>query len=69
MQKIKFISGVKMNIDYIPQDGRFSFQASDKDGNLRTIDARISFMPGIKTESIVIRFLDTQKSVESFEEI
>lgn len=31
MQKIKFISGVKMNIDYIPQDGRFSFQASDKD--------------------------------------
>ena len=22
---------VKMNIDYIPQDGRFSFQASDKD--------------------------------------
>ena len=69
MQKIKFISGVKMNIDYIPQDGRFSFQASDKDWNLRTIDARISFMPGIKTESIVIRFLDAQKSVDSFEEI
>lgn len=69
IQKIKFISGVKMNIDYIPQDGRFSFQASDKEGNLRTIDARISFMPGIKTESIVIRFLDAQKSVESFEEI
>jgi len=69
MQKIKFMSGVKMNIDYIPQDGRFSFQASDKDWNLRTIDARISFMPGIKTESIVIRFLDAQKSVESFEEI
>lgn len=69
MQKIKFISGVKMNIDYIPQDGRFSFQASDKDWNLRTIDARISFMPGIKTENIVIRFLDAQKSVDSFEEI
>jgi len=31
MQKIKFISRVKKNIDYIPQDGRFSFQASDKD--------------------------------------
>lgn len=69
MQKIKFISGVKMNIDYIPQDGRFSFQASDKDWNLRTIDARISFMPSIKTESIVIRFLDAQKSIENFEEI
>jgi type II secretory ATPase GspE/PulE/Tfp pilus assembly ATPase PilB-like protein len=25
MQKIKFISWVKMNIDYVPQDGRFSF--------------------------------------------
>jgi hypothetical protein len=30
MQKIKFISGVKMNIDYIPQDGRFSFEAVDR---------------------------------------
>jgi type II secretory ATPase GspE/PulE/Tfp pilus assembly ATPase PilB-like protein len=26
LQKIKFISGAKMNIDYIPEDGRFDFE-------------------------------------------
>jgi type II secretory ATPase GspE/PulE/Tfp pilus assembly ATPase PilB-like protein len=31
LQKIKFIAGVKMNIDYIPQDGRFSFEAMNHD--------------------------------------
>jgi len=36
LQKIKFISGVKMNIDYVPQDGRFSFEATDKKGENRS---------------------------------
>lgn len=31
MQKVKFMAGVKMNIDYLPQDGRFSFEASDQE--------------------------------------
>ena len=69
MQKIKFISWVKMNIDYVPQDGRFSFEAVDRNGQNKKIDARISFMPGIKTESIVIRFLDASQNVEDFKDI
>lgn len=69
MQKIKFMSGVKMNIDYLPQDWRFSFEASDRNWNLKKIDARISFMPWIKTESIVIRFLDATESIDDFQEI
>lgn len=69
MQKIKFISWVKMNIDYLPQDGRFSFEALDRNGVKREIDARISFMPWVSTESIVIRFLDAAESIDSFEEI
>lgn len=69
MQKIKFMSWVKMNIDYLPQDGRFSFEASDKDWKLKKIDARISFMPSLKNESIVIRFLDASESIEDFREI
>jgi len=28
-QKIKFISGAKMNVSVIPQDGRFSFKAKN----------------------------------------
>jgi type II secretory ATPase GspE/PulE/Tfp pilus assembly ATPase PilB-like protein len=49
MQKIKFISWVKMNVDYLPQDWRFTFEASDRNWNLKKIDARISFMPWIHT--------------------
>jgi len=30
LQKMKFIAGTKMNIDYVPQDGRFSFQAVNR---------------------------------------
>ena len=69
MQKIKFMSWVKMNIDYIPQDWRFSFDAVDRNWDSKKIDARISFMPGIQTESIVIRFLDASQSVEDFKDI
>lgn len=67
LQKIKFISGVKMNVDYIPQDGRFSFDAVDKDWKEKKIDARVSFMPGIEEESTVIRFLDPSKWISTFE--
>ena len=69
MQKIKFISWVKMNIDYVPQDGRFSFEAVDRNWQSKKIDARISFMPWIQTESIVIRFLDASQNVEDFKDI
>ena len=58
-----------MNIDYIPQDGRFSFYAVDKKGETRKVDARINFMPGVENESTVIRFLDGSKGISTFEEI
>jgi type II secretory ATPase GspE/PulE/Tfp pilus assembly ATPase PilB-like protein len=45
LQKIKFISGAKMNIDYIPEDGRFDFQVDLADGAKKKIDCRVSFMP------------------------
>jgi type II secretory ATPase GspE/PulE/Tfp pilus assembly ATPase PilB-like protein len=69
LQKLKFISGVKMNIDYQPQDGRFSFEASNPKGEVKKVDARVNFMPGMKTESTVIRFLDSHKGVSTFEQI
>ena len=67
LQKIKFISGVKMNIDYIPQDWRFSFTAVDKKWQEKRVDARVSFMPGLWEESTVIRFLDSNKWISTFE--
>jgi len=68
LQKLKFIAGTKMNVDYIPQDGRFSFDA-DVEWEKVQIDARVSFMPGIESESTVIRFLDGTKGVQTFEKL
>jgi hypothetical protein len=31
LQKLKFIAGTKMNVDYVPQDGRFSFESVNRD--------------------------------------
>lgn len=69
IQKLKYISWTKMNIDYIPQDGRFSFTGVDVNGNERKIDCRVNFMPGVLTESTVIRFLDPTKGISTFEKI
>ena len=69
LQKLKFISGVKMNINYVPQDGRFSFEATNPQGETKKVDARVNFMPGIQTESTVIRFLDSEKGISTFQEI
>ncbi len=69
LQKIKFISGTKMNIDYLPQDGRFVFEATDVNGLERKIDVRVNFMPGVGSESTVLRFLDPTRGITTFEKI
>ena len=69
LQKLKFISWVKMNVDYIPQDGRFSFEAMNHKWEKKKVDARVNFMPWMSSESTVIRFLDSQKWISTFEEI
>ena len=69
LQKLKFISWVKMNVDYVPQDGRFSFEATNHKWEKKKVDARVNFMPWMSSESTVIRFLDSQKWIATFEEI
>ena len=69
LQKLKFISWAKMNVDYIPQDGRFSFEAMNHQWEKKKVDARVNFMPWMSSESTVIRFLDSQKWISTFEEI
>ena len=69
LQKLKFISWVKMNVDYIPQDGRFSFEATNHEWVKKKVDARVNFMPWMASESTVIRFLDSEKWIATFEEI
>ncbi len=81
--KIKFMAGTKMNIDYLPQDGRFDFiVATDAanaaktaiavdqvDTTTKKIDVRVSVMPGLRGEGIVMRFLDAQEWYKPFTDI
>lgn len=66
-KKLKFIAGTKMNIEHIPQDGRFSFWASDGKWWTKKIDVRASFMPWIISENIVLRYLDTTRAIQAFD--
>ncbi|MBC7472264.1 MAG: type II/IV secretion system protein [candidate division SR1 bacterium] len=52
--RLKLISGLKLNVDNIPQDGRFSFHAHDKD-----VDVRVSMLPSNYGYSVVMRLLGT----------
>jgi type IV pilus assembly protein PilB len=52
--RLKIISGLKINVDNTPQDGRFTFQAGG-----REIDVRVSMLPSNYGYSIVMRLLGT----------
>jgi type IV pilus assembly protein PilB len=52
--RLKILSGVKINIENIPQDGRFSFKYLERD-----IDVRVSMLPSNYGYSIVMRLLGT----------
>ena len=66
--KLKSIAKVKMNVDYLPQDGRFDFETKKGDKMIK-IDVRVNFMPSLYWESIVMRFLDSSSWIKSFSEI
>lgn len=56
--RLKVVSGLKLNIDNIPQDGRFSFKANEKE-----IDVRVSMLPSNYGYSVVMRLLGTGQTV------
>lgn len=59
MSRLKLLSGMILNIKNEAQDGRFSFNLSDKQ-----IEVRSSVIPGAAGESMVMRLLDP--TVSSF---
>ena len=50
--RLKLLAGVKINIDDIPQDGRITIYLTNE-----KIDIRVSFLPTVFGESIVMRIL------------
>jgi type IV pilus assembly protein PilB len=52
LARMKFLSGIKINITDVPQDGRFTITLKDKE-----IDLRVSTLPTPFGESLVLRLL------------
>ncbi len=64
VSRIKIVGGMNIAERRVPQDGRTKIKTHDK-----TIDLRISVMPSIRGESVVIRILDTSAGMKRLSEI
>ena len=64
VSRIKIIGGMNIAERRLPQDGRHLVKLGE-----RSIDLRLSVMPTVHGESVVIRILDTRQSLKSLDQI
>ncbi|MBT4936284.1 type II/IV secretion system protein [Candidatus Peregrinibacteria bacterium] len=64
IRQIKMNAGLKLNIMTKPQDGQYIFAVNE-----RNIDVRVSVLPSVYGESIVLRFLDPKKGLVSLADL
>jgi len=64
LSRLKIMSGLDLAEKRIPQDGRIRMKMSEKD-----IDFRVSSLPGLFGESIVLRILDKSSTMLGLEEV
>jgi len=64
MSRVKVLSGMKINVRDIAQDGRFSISLDGKD-----IDVRVSILPGNFGENIVMRLLNQEAVSLRFDDL
>jgi len=64
VSRIKILSGLKIDEKRIPQDGRFNFISGDKE-----VDLRVSTLPTVNGEKIVMRLLKKDATVPDMEEL
>lgn len=62
--RIKILSGLKIDENRVPQDGRFSTKINNAD-----VDFRVSTFPTLYGEKVEIRILDPSVGLRSFEEL
>jgi type II secretory ATPase GspE/PulE/Tfp pilus assembly ATPase PilB-like protein len=62
--RIKFLAKMKLDLKNLPQDGRFTIHAGDKN-----IDLRISTLPTVYGEGIVLRLLLQEKKFLSLKDL
>jgi type IV pilus assembly protein PilB len=65
ISRIKTISGLKINISEIPQDGRITIEL----GGEASLDIRVSTLPSAFGESVVFRLLNSSAIGLSFDEL
>lgn len=64
VSRIKIISNLDISERRLPQDGRSRIRYKNK-----VVDLRISIMPSVHGESVVVRLLDTQFAMASLEQL
>ncbi|MBI5728555.1 MAG: type II/IV secretion system protein, partial [Candidatus Magasanikbacteria bacterium] len=64
ISRIKLVSSLKINITDKPQDGRFTIKLKDTD-----VDVRVSTMPTVHGESVVMRLLKQSRQGLSLDKI
>lgn len=64
VSRVKILSGLKIDEKRIPQDGRFNFVSANQE-----VDLRVSTLPTIHGEKIVMRLLKKDQSVPALEEL
>lgn len=62
--RIKVLAGLKLDETRIPQEGRIRLLINDKE-----IDFRVSIIPLVDTEKVVMRILDVTKGAPTLEEL
>ncbi|MBU0766422.1 GspE/PulE family protein [Patescibacteria group bacterium] len=62
VRRVKFASKLKLNIENIPQDGQYTFEAPG-----RTVNIRVASIPTRFGETFTLRLLDPQKGIVSLE--
>lgn len=65
VSRIKVLGAMNLAEHRLPQDGRTTFTLDDG----RRIDLRISVLPSVFGESVVVRLLDTRESLKTLDEI
>jgi len=64
VSRIKILSDLKLDESRIPQDGRF-----DVNFNHRGVDIRVSTLPTVRGEKVVLRLLDKNQGILSLEDL
>ena len=65
VSRIKVLGGMNVAEHRVPQDGRATYETDDG----RAVDVRISILPTIHGESVVLRLLDTSTGLRSIGEL